>query len=176
LIEGTSPRNESPEVCSIGSVNAIKTDLRSHTRQLIFTVFPAPGDALGRFTQWQAAYALQDIREEARGFGGTTGGNPLDVQRTRGSFDVRHQITFSFATRVASLFSVNTTARVAQDAVYTRRPAHIADGFASDRSSVGRRFRHARRHECATQRRIVARAQLSPKQLTHRGSSSCEGP
>ena len=84
---GALTNHDSRLDAAFGSVNAIKTDLRSHTRQLIFTVFPAPGDALGRFTQWQAAYALQDIREEARGFGGTTGGNPLDVQRTRGSFE-----------------------------------------------------------------------------------------
>jgi hypothetical protein len=135
---GALTNHDSRLDATFGSVNAIKTDLRSHTRQLIFTVFPAPGDALGRFTQWQAAYALQDIREQSRGFGGTTGGNPLDVQRTRGSFDVRHQVTFSFATRVASLFSVNTTARVASGTPFTPVVSGDlnGDGFANDRAFI----------------------------------------
>jgi hypothetical protein len=135
---GALTNHDSRLDAAFGSVNAIKTDLRSYTRQLIFTVFPAPGDALGRFTQWQAAYALQGIREQARGFGGTTGGNPLDIQLTRGTFDVRHQITFSFATRVASLFSVNTTARFASGTPFTPliNGDVNGDGFANDRAFI----------------------------------------
>jgi len=135
---GAMTNHDSRLDAAFGGVNAIKTDLRSHTRQLIFTVFPAPGDALGRFTQWQAAYALQDIREQARGFGGTTGGNPLDIQLTRGSFDVRHQITMSFATRVSTLFSVNTTARLASGTPFTPviNGDINGDGFANDRAFV----------------------------------------
>ena len=162
-------------------MNAIKTDLRSHTRQLIFTVFPAPGDALGRFTQWQAAYALQDIREESRGFGGTTGGNPLDVQRTRGSFDVRHQVTFSFATRVGSLFSVNTTARVASGTPFTPvvNGDINGDGFANDRAFIPSAGDSATR---AGMSALLAGASSRvrdclEKQLGHIAArNSCEGP
>src|SRR5262249_22302322 len=46
---------------AFGGVTSLTTDLRSYSKQMIFTIFPAPGDALGRFTQWQAAYALQSI-------------------------------------------------------------------------------------------------------------------
>ena len=95
---------------------SVRTDLHSATRQLIATIFPAPGDALGRFTQWQASYALTFLREQSRGFGGTTAANPLDVEVTRGALDTRHQFTVSLATRVGQLFSVNTTARVSSGA------------------------------------------------------------
>jgi hypothetical protein len=121
-----------------GSVTSLRTDLKSHTRQLIFTVFPAPGDALGRFTQWQAAYALQSMREQSRGFAGTTASNPLSLETTRGSLDVRHQVTLSFATRVSSLFSVNTTARFASGTPFTPvvNGDINGDGFANDRAFV----------------------------------------
>lgn len=125
---------------SYGSVTSLRTDLHSNTKQLIFTIFPAPGDALGRFTQWQAAYALQRIDEQSSGFAGTTGGNPLDIETSRGTLDARHQVTLSFATRVGSLFSVNTTARVASGTPFT--PVVNADingdGFANDRAFVFR--------------------------------------
>ena len=86
---------------TLGVVNALTSDMRSDSRQLIFTVFPAPGDALGRFTQWNAAYSFQRIRDRSRGFGGgTTAGNPLDVDWTRGALDAHHQITLSASTRV----------------------------------------------------------------------------
>jgi hypothetical protein len=105
---------------------------------LIFTVFPAPGDALGRFTQWQAAYALQSIREQSRGFSGTTAGNPLDIETSRGGLDVRHQVTLSFATRVGSIFSVNTTARFASGTPFTPivNVDINGDGLANDRAFV----------------------------------------
>jgi hypothetical protein len=123
---------------SYGSVTSLNTDLHSNTRQLIFTIFPAPGDALGRFTQWQAAYALTKIDEQSRGFGGTTGGNPLDVETSRGALDTRHQVTLSFSTRVGSLFSVNTTARVASGSPFTPivNGDVNGDGLPNDRAFV----------------------------------------
>jgi len=123
---------------TFGNVTSLKTDLHSTSRQLIFTVFPAPGDQLGRFTQWQAAYALSSIREQSRGFGGTTAGNPLDIETSRGALDSRHQITASFATRVGSLFSINTTARVASGTPFTPvvNGDVNGDGLSNDRAFI----------------------------------------
>jgi hypothetical protein len=135
---GALTNRDSRVDAAYGSVTALNTDLHSNTRQLVFTVFPAPGDALGRFTQWQAAYALTKIDEQSRGFGGTTGGNPLDVETSRGALDTRHQVTLSFSTRVGSLFSVSTTARVASGTPFT--PIVNADingdGLPNDRAFV----------------------------------------
>jgi hypothetical protein len=121
-----------------GGVSALVTDLHSYSRQLIFTVFPAPGDALGRFTQWQAAYALQSVREQSRGFAGTTAANPLAIETARGSLDLRHQVTLSFSTRVGSFFSVATTARFASGAPFTPivNGDINGDGLANDRAFV----------------------------------------
>jgi hypothetical protein len=137
-VSGALTNRDSRVDAAYGSVTALNTDLHSNTRQLVFTVFPAPGDALGRFTQWQAAYALTKIDEQSRGFGGTTGGNPLDVETSRGALDTRHQVTLSFSTRVGSLFSVSTTARVASGTPFT--PIVNADingdGLPNDRAFV----------------------------------------
>lgn len=135
---GALTNRDSRVDAAYGSVTSLNSDLHSTTRQLVFTVFPAPGDALGRFTQWQAAYALTRIDEQSRGFGGTTGGNPLDVETSRGTLDTRHQVTLSFSTRVGSLFSLNTTARVASGTPFT--PIVNADvngdGLPNDRAFV----------------------------------------
>jgi hypothetical protein len=135
---GALTNRDSRVDAAYGSVTSLNTDLHSTTRQLVFTVFPAPGDALGRFTQWQAAYALTRIDEQSRGFGGTTGGNPLDVETSRGTLDTRHQVTLSFSTRVGSLFSLNTTARVVSGTPFT--PIVNADvngdGLPNDRAFV----------------------------------------
>jgi hypothetical protein len=135
-VSGAMTNHDSRLDAAFGGVTSLRTDLRSTSRQLIFTIFPAPGDQLGRFTQWQAAYALQSIREQSRGFGGTTGGNPLDVETSRGSLDARHQITASFATRVGSLFSINTTARFASGTPFTPivNGDINGDGLANDRA------------------------------------------
>ena len=137
-VTGAMTNHDSRLDATYGSVTSLKTDLHSTSRQLIFTIFPAPGDQLGRFTQWQAAYALQSIREQSRGFGGTTSGNPLDIETSRGSLDARHQITTSFATRVGSLFSVNTTARFASGTPFTPivNGDVNGDGLINDRAFV----------------------------------------
>lgn len=135
---GAMTNRDSRLDAAYGSVTSLKTDLHSTSRQLIFTIFPAPGDQLGRFTQWQAAYALQSIQEQSRGFGGTTSGNPLDIETSRGMLDARHQFTASFATRVGSLFSVNTTARFASGLPFTPivNGDVNGDGLANDRAFI----------------------------------------
>jgi hypothetical protein len=135
---GAMTNRDSRLDATFGSVTSVRTDLHSTSRQLIVTIFPAPADQLGRFTQWQAAYALQSIREQSRGFGGTTSGNPLDIETSRGTLDARHQITASFATRVGSLFSVNTTARFTSGTPFTPivNGDINGDGLVNDRAFV----------------------------------------
>jgi len=168
-----------------GSVTSLNTDLHSNTRQLIFTVFPAPADALGRFTQWQAAYALTKIDEQSRGFGGTTAGNPLEVETSRGNLDTRHQITLSFSTRVGSLFSVNTTARLASGAPFT--PIVNADingdGLPNDRAFVFGSTSSATDAAAAAQMKSLLSGASSrvreclERQLDHIARrNSCDGP
>ncbi len=117
---GAMTNRDSRHEVGYGSVTALRSDLRGDARQLIVTVFPAPGDALGRFTQWSASYSLQRVRDQARGFGaGGTAGNPLDVAWGRSALDIRHQVVLSLSTRVGTLFSVSTSAHFASGLPFT---------------------------------------------------------
>jgi len=120
------------------TVTSLGSDLRSTTRQLVLTIFPAPGDQLGRFTHWQAAYVYQRVNEQTRGFNGSTDGDPLHVDWARGPLDVRHQFTVSVSTRVGSLLSVATTARFASGMPFTPMVSGDinGDGFTNDRAFV----------------------------------------
>ena len=166
-----------------GAVSSITSDLRSEARQLLVTVVPAPGDQLGRFTDWKLAYTLQHVRDQSRGFSGTTGGDPTSVEWGRASLDARHQVTASVSTRFGSLFSIATSAHVTSGLPYTPVVAGDVngDGFSTDRAfvfgpeapdaMVGASMRAllasapARARDCLTRQtgRVAAR-------------SSCEGP
>jgi hypothetical protein len=135
---GALTSRESRRDARFGTVSALTGDLRSAARQLILTVIPAPGDQLGRFTDWRLAYTLQSVREQSRGFSGTTADDPTRVQRGRGSLDARHQITASISARVGTLFSLATSAHVTSGLPYTPLVAGDVngDGYWNDRAFV----------------------------------------
>jgi hypothetical protein len=137
-LSGALTNHDSRLNTGFGSVTALRTDLRSHSSQILLNVYPAPGDALGRFTQWNLTYVYQSVRQETRGFNGTTAGDPRDIVWGRAGNDFRHQFTASISTRVGSLFSVATTARITSGLPFT--PVVNADingdGFVNDRAFV----------------------------------------
>jgi hypothetical protein len=166
-----------------GSVSALRTDLRSHSSQIVFNVYPAPGDQLGRFTQWNVTYVFQSVREQSRGFNGSTAGDPRDLAWGRATSDFRHQITASISTRVGSLFSVATTARLTSGLPFT--PVVSADingdGFANDRAFV---FPSAT-SDTAVQHGMASLLAGAPSRVRDcllrqagaiAGRNSCEGP
>ena len=121
-----------------GTVSSLTGDLRSEARQLVVTVFPAPGDQLGRFSDWRLAYTLQHVRDQSRGFMGTTGGDPTLVEWGRASLDARHQVTASVSARVGTLLSIATSAHMTSGLPYTPIVAGDVngDGFSNDRAFV----------------------------------------
>ena len=123
---------------AFGSASALRTDLQSRSSQVVFNVYPAPGDALGRFTQWQVTYVYQSVREETRGFNGSTAADPRDMAWSRGSQDFRHQITASLSTRIGSVMSIATTARIMSGLPFTPivNGDINGDGFVNDRAFV----------------------------------------
>jgi hypothetical protein len=124
---------------AFGSVTTLMTDLRSESRQFIVTLFPARGTNLGRFTYMNLSYVNQRVRDQARGFGGTTAGNPLDVVRGRSVLDVRHQVNINIlATRIGTLLSIWTAARFSSGTPFTPIVSGDinGDGLANDRAFV----------------------------------------
>ncbi|HZI40870.1 MAG TPA: carboxypeptidase regulatory-like domain-containing protein [Gemmatimonadaceae bacterium] len=118
-----------------GSVTELTSNLRSESKQLIFTLSPL--QFLPGFT-WNLSYALQSVREQSRGFGGTTGGNPLDVEWARSSLDARHQINASITLRARDLFSLSFYSRFSSGTPFTPIVAGDinGDGFVNDRAFV----------------------------------------
>jgi hypothetical protein len=122
-----------------GSVTALMTDLRSESRQIIVSLFPQRGTNLGRYTYMNMSYVNTRVRDQARGFGGTTGGNPLDVTWGRSAQDVRHQFNIrTLATRMGTLFSIYTTVRITSGTPFTPIVSGDinGDGLANDRAFV----------------------------------------
>jgi hypothetical protein len=122
-----------------GGVTALMTDLRSESRQILVTIIPTPGTFLGRFWRFNLIYVNQRVRDQARGFGGSTAGNPLDVVWGRSAQDVRHQINLNvLSTRVGTLFSIWTTARFTSGTPFTPLVGGDinGDGLANDRAFV----------------------------------------
>jgi len=122
-----------------GSVTALMTDLRSESRQITVYLFPQRGTYLGRFTYMNLSYVNTRVRDQTRGFGGTTAGNPLDVVWGRSAQDVRHQFNVNvLATRVGTLFSIWTTLRIASGTPFTPMVGGDinGDGLANDRAFV----------------------------------------
>jgi hypothetical protein len=169
---------------AFGNVTALMTDLRSRSRQIILTVFPARGTNLGRFTYVNLSYVNQSVRDQARGFGGNTAGNPLDVAWARGTQDFRHQFNVNvLSTRVRSLFSIWTTVRLTSGTPFTPVVGSDinGDGLANDRAFV---FGPASADSAAGAGMAALIAGASPRvrdclrrQLGRiAGRNSCEGP
>ncbi|MEO7522111.1 MAG: carboxypeptidase-like regulatory domain-containing protein, partial [Gemmatimonas sp.] len=69
-----------------------KSDLRSESKQLLFTLRPVTANPKLR---WNASYQLLDLRDQFRGFSSTVG-DPFASQWGRGLQPGRHQIGFGF--------------------------------------------------------------------------------
>lgn len=122
-----------------GSVTALMTDLRSESRQIVVVLFPQRGTLLGRFTRMNMSYVYRRVRDQARGFGGTTAGNPLDVVWGRSAQDIRHQFNINtLATRVGTLFSIYTAVHITSGTPFTPIVGGDinGDGLANDRAFV----------------------------------------
>ena len=100
-----------------GSVNAINSDLKSDSKQFTFSVNP-----IGLSTnslRWSVSYVLSQLRDQQRGFGSTTAGDPLTVEWGRSALDTRHAVNFNVYFRVRDWFSVAATGRASSGAPFT---------------------------------------------------------
>jgi hypothetical protein len=119
-----------------GGVTEVKSDLESISRQFTFTLNP-----IGIGTQairWNTSYVLSGLRDQQRGFGANTAGNPLDVQWGRAAQDARHQVNFNVYFRVSGLFSVAATGRASSGLPFTPIVAGDinGDGLSNDRAFI----------------------------------------
>jgi hypothetical protein len=84
------------------------------------------------------SYVYADLREQSRGFGGSTAGDPTAVEWSRGSLGSRHALNINLYTRVGNLFSMALTGRAQSGLPYTPLVAGDVngDGLSNDRAFV----------------------------------------
>jgi hypothetical protein len=121
---------------NFGSVNSLRSDLRSRSAQYTFTLQPIGFSTIN--TRWTLSYVYADLREQTRGFGGSTAGDPTVVEWSRGSLGSRHAVNINLYTRVRNLFSVALTGRAQSGLPYTPFVAGDVngDGLSNDRAFV----------------------------------------
>jgi Carboxypeptidase regulatory-like domain len=132
---GAVTNRDSRLVSQFGSVTELTSNLRSESRQLIVSLTPL--QFLPGFT-WNVNYVLQSVREQSRGFGGTTAGNPLAIEWSRSPLDARHQINASITLRARDLFSLSLWSRFSSGTPFTPIVAGDinGDGLVNDRAFV----------------------------------------
>lgn len=111
-----------------------RSDLESRGRQLRIGLGPT-GFSTG-FT-WNVSYVLSAVREQVRGFGSTTG-NPLLTEWSRGAMDTRHQFTYNLSYNFFDFVRVNWFGSVRSGAPFTPMIAGDVngDGYANDRAFI----------------------------------------
>ena len=119
-----------------GSVNSLRSDLQLRSAQYTFALNPVGFGLIN--TRWTISYVYSDIREQSRGFGGTTAGDPSVVEWSRGSLTSKHAINLNLYTRVHDLFSIALTARTSSGTPFTPIVAGDVngDGLSNDRAFV----------------------------------------
>ena len=111
--------------------------ISSHARaQYTFTLQPIGFSTIN--TRWTVSYVYSDLREQTRGFGATTAGNPNTVEWARGSIGSKHAVNINLYTRVSDLFSVALTGRAQSGVPFTPVVAGDVngDGLSNDRAYI----------------------------------------
>lgn len=166
---------------AFGSVNSLRSDLESKSAQYTFTLQPVGFSTIN--TRWTVSYVYSDIREETRGFGGTTAGDPRNVEWTRGSLTSKHAVNINLYTRVSNLFSMALTGRASSGLPFTPVVSGDVngDGLSNDRAfifsptsgdaTVAQGMTSLLAHASSRARRC-----LTNQFGTIAGRNSCEGP
>jgi hypothetical protein len=119
-----------------GAVNDLRSDLRSRAAQYTFTLQPIGFSTIN--ARWTVSYVYSDLREQSRGFGGTTAGDPRGVEWSRGSLGSKHAVNINLYTRVSNLFSLALTGRASSGFPFTPVVAGDVngDGLSNDRAFI----------------------------------------
>jgi Carboxypeptidase regulatory-like domain len=132
---GTTIETGSRLTTGFANVTDYLSDLRSHTTQFSVGLSPV---AFNSSFQWSVTYVWQKILDEQRGFGGSTAGDPYDVQWARGNMDSRHQITYNVGYTFHQAVSVVALGRVQSGNPFTPMVGSDinGDGYANDRAFI----------------------------------------
>ena len=98
-------------------------------------------------TRWSVSYVYSDLREQTRGFGGTTAGNPNAIEWSRGAIGAKHAVNINLYTRVLDLFSIALTGRAQSGLPFTPVVSGDVngDGLSNDRALMSTARRRSTR-------------------------------
>jgi len=115
-------------------VTELRSDLRSDSRQLRFSVSPS---TFNSNYSWGLSYVYSNLRERIRGFNNTAG-NPLDIEWARSPFDSRHQIQYNLGYNFFDAVRANWFGSFRSGTPYTPLVSGDVngDGYANDRAFV----------------------------------------
>jgi hypothetical protein len=152
-------------------VNELRSDLRSDSKQIIFGLSSAGSgvpEGLKFSTSYRAYYTLSFNREQTRGFGGTTGGDPKTVEWSNSGFP-RHAFQVLGSMVVPRWFKVDAFGRITSGRSYTPMVSGDinGDGLSNDRAFVFAQVPGAP---------ALARECLSAQLGTIAKRNSCTGP
>ncbi len=166
---------------SFGRVVSNRSDLRTESRQMTFTLTPN----LGGPSRWfgSIAYTLSSTRSLTRGFDGSTFGVPQSREWARSDFDARHQVLMQ-ASYLKNGFAFSGFARAVSGLPYTPVIGGDVngDGLINDRAFV---FDPSRVSDAAFAQSLRslrsglsggARHCLDAQQGGAAARNSCEGP
>lgn len=116
-------------------VTELRSDLTSESRQ-----FRAQFSPLSFNTNWgwSLAYVYGEVREQVRGFGNNTAGDPNVVEWSRAGFDIRHQIQYSVFLNIADAVRVSWNGSFRSPQPFTPIVGGDVngDGYANDRAFI----------------------------------------
>ena len=178
---GTIASADARRTSLFSRVSALRSDLLSDSRRL--TVSLSPGQFSTRFN-WGLSYVYSSVREQTRGFGGNTAGNPLDVAWGRSAFDSHHQIVYNLGYNFFDVVRLGWYGQFRSGTPFTPLVAGDinGDGWSNDRAFV---FKPSATSDPAvasamqtllTSGSAEARACLQKQLGTIAGRNSCQGP
>ncbi|MEP6834269.1 MAG: carboxypeptidase-like regulatory domain-containing protein [Gemmatimonas sp.] len=137
---GAVPTADSRRQAQFAQVNELRSDLRSDSKQLIAGISSTPSQGvsgLGMSFSYRAFYTLSESRDQQRGFGGSTAGNPALAQWGASGLP-RHSVQLFGSVQIPRWVSIDAFGRIASGRRYTPSVSGDinGDGFSNDRAYV----------------------------------------
>lgn len=162
-------------------VTQLRSDLRSESRQFRVTISPS---TFNSSYAWSLSYVYSTVRDRQRGFNGSTGANPYDVEWARSAFDSRHQVQYSVFYNWLDVVRISWNGSIRSGTPFTPLVSGDVngDGYFNDRAFVYNPATTTDPAIAASMRALMASAPsyvrdcLASQMGAVARRNSCEGP
>ena len=132
---GAMASRDARTTTAFNRVTQTRSDLRSESKQFRASISPL---SFNSKYSWSLSYVYSNVREQSRGFGGNTVGNPLDIAWSRSGFDSRNQIQYSLFYNAWDFVRLSWSGSFRSGTPFTPLVAADlnGDGYVNDRAFV----------------------------------------